>query len=244
MLHITTVRGQECWSHKYRHARTTRSQKKTAFWSLWREPGLRNNLFGDFNSESHKRGPSVLVLFLATHHVELDVTTLGRRLSMCSSLRTHQPAGPRPPTGDGLGSFLWPRSFCNPITHYYSRDFKSETNKVGNIKELVQFSGLFTGAEIQMQAVCLKTLWTRLPHWALPVWWEGNNNNNNNPGIICPAPVGTMPHDWALTFGTSLAEGRGWFTSASRLPAQFPLWPQDEWEGWWVRVKRVAGLRQ
>lgn len=30
-------------------------------------------------------------------------------------------------------------------------DFKSEANEVGNIKELVQFIGLFTRAEIQMQ---------------------------------------------------------------------------------------------
>lgn len=183
------------------------------------------------------------VLFPATQHVELDVTTLGRHLSMRSSLRTHPPAGPRPPKGDGLGNFLWPRSFCNPIKHYYSMDFKSEANKVGNFKSLS--SSLDSLQELRFK--CRQSDWRHAEPGCCTRYcqrWESNNNNNNNPGIICPAPVGTMPQDWALTFGTSLAEGRGWFTSASRLPAQFPLWPQDEWEGWWVRVKRVAGLRK
>lgn len=126
--------------------------------------------------------PLCLCCFRPPSVWNLTLATLGRHLSMHSSRRTHQPAGPRPLKGGSLRNFLWPRSFYNPIKHFYSMDFKSEANKVGNIKELVQFIGLFTRAEIQMQAVGLKTHWTRLPHWVLPVWWESNNNNNNSPG--------------------------------------------------------------
>ena len=67
MLHITTGRGQECWSPKHSHARTIRSKKKTAFWSLWGELDLRNNLFGDFNSESCKQGPSLWACVVSGH---------------------------------------------------------------------------------------------------------------------------------------------------------------------------------